>query len=156
MTTIERLTADLTTSMKARTAFRTNTVRQMIAAVRVAEKSGTAAHDLTEEEVQAVLGAEVKKRRESAAIYLAAGATDRATTENTEADLIEAYLPAALTPEQLDTIVTEAIAATGAATIKDMGTVMKSATAAAAAVGRVDGKALSARVRQALTGGPGA
>lgn len=154
MTTLERLTADLTTSMKARTAFRTNTVRQVIAAIRAAEKSGPAARALTEEQVQGVLGAEVKKRRESAQIYTAAGATDRATTETDEADLIEAYLPAAVSAEQLDAIVTAAIAATGASTMRDMGAVMKQANAAAAAVGRVDGKALSERVRQLLSGGP--
>jgi uncharacterized protein len=156
MTTFERLTADLTTSMKARTAFRTNTVRQMIAAVRVAEKSGTAAHELTEEQVQAVLAGEVKKRRESAQIYTGAGATERAETETAEADLIEAYLPAALSPEQLDAIVAAAIASTGATTVKDMGTVMKAANLAAASVGRVDGKALSGAVRQALSGGSAA
>lgn len=150
MTTLERLTADLTTSMKARTAFRTNTVRQMIAAVRAAEKSGPAARELTEDQVQAVLATEVKKRRESAEIYAAAGATERAATETAEADLIEAYLPAALRPEQLDAIVADAIAGTGATTLKDMGAVMKAATAAAAAVGRVDGKALSQAVRAAL------
>lgn len=150
MTTLERLTADLTTSMKARTAFRTNTVRQVIAAVRAAEKSGSAARELTEDQVQAVLATEVKKRRESAQIYAAAGATERATTETTEADLIEAYLPAALSTEQLDAIVADAIASTGASTLKDMGAVMKAANAAAAAVGRVDGKALSLAVRAAL------
>ena len=150
MTTLERLTADLTTSMKARTAFRTNTVRQVIAAVRAAEKSGSAARELTEDQVQAVLATEVKKRRESAQIYAAAGATERATTETTEADLIEAYLPTALSTEQLDAIVADAIASTGASTLKDMGAVMKAANAAAAAVGRVDGKALSLAVRAAL------
>ena len=150
MTTLERLTADLTTSMKARTAFRTNTVRQVIAAVRAAEKSGSAVRELTEDQVQAVLATEVKKRRESAQIYAAAGATERATTETTEADLIEAYLPVALSTEQLDAIVADAIASTGASTVKDMGAVMKAANAAAAAVGRVDGKALSLAVRAAL------
>ena len=153
MTTLERLTADLKTSMKARTAFRTNTVRQMIAAVRAAEKSGPIARDLTDEQVQAVLAAEVKKRRESAQIYAAAGATERATTETTEADLIEAYLPAAIGPDQLDALVADAIATTGATSLKDMGKVMKAANAAAATVGRVDGKALSGAVRQALSGG---
>lgn len=150
MTTLERLTADLTTSMKARTAFRTNTVRQVIAAVRAAEKSGSAVRELTEDQVQAVLATEVKKRRESALIYAAAGATERATTETAEADLIETYLPVALSTEQLDAIVADAVASTGASTVKDMGAVMKAANAAAAAVGRVDGKALSLAVRAAL------
>ncbi|PVU83054.1 glutamyl-tRNA amidotransferase [Cellulomonas sp. WB94] len=152
MTTLERLTADLTASMKARTPFQTNTLRQMIAAVRAAEKAGTVARELTEDQVQAVLSTEVKKRRESAQIYTTAGAGERAATETSEADLIESYLPPAVSSEQLDAIVADAIAATGATTLKDMGTVMKVATAAATGVGRLDGKALSDRVRSALTG----
>jgi uncharacterized protein YqeY len=155
MTTLERLTADLTTSMKARSAFRTNTLRQAIAAVRTAEKSGSVARELTEEQVRTVLGAEVKKRRESAQIYTDAGASERAATETSEADLIEAYLPAAIGQEQLDMIVTDAIAATGASTVKDMGKVMQAATTAAAGLGRVDGRALSERVRRALAGASG-
>jgi len=136
--------------MKARTAFRTNVVRQVIGAVRVAQKSGPATHDLTQEQVQAVLVAEVKKRRESAQIYIGAGAPDRAAIENAEADLIEAYLPVAVSAGQLDRIVADAIAAVGASTLKDMGKVMKAANASAAGVGRVDGKALSDLVRRAL------
>ena len=150
MTILEKLTADLTTSMKARDAFRTNTIRQAVAAIRTAEKSGPIAREITEEDVQKVLASEVKKRRESAQIYADAGAADRAATETAEADLFETYLPAVVTPEQLDVLVAEAIAATGAASRKDMGAVMKAVNAAAAGIGRVDGKDLSARVRGAL------
>ncbi|WNB86235.1 GatB/YqeY domain-containing protein [Cellulomonas sp. ATA003] len=152
MTTLERLTADLTTSMKARDAFRTNTLRQVIAAVRAAEKSGTAARELSDDEVQAVLASEVKKRRDTAGIYAGAGADDRAANETAEADLVETYLPAAVTEAQLDAVVADAIASTGASTMKDMGAVMKAATAAASGLGRVDGKQLSGRVRAALSG----
>jgi uncharacterized protein len=154
MSTMERLTADLTASMKARDTTRTGTLRQAIATVRVAEKAGPSVRELTDEQVQAVLASEVKKRRESAEIYAGAGATDRAQTETAEADIIETYLPAAVTEEQLDAVVAEAIAATGASSMRDMGTVMKAATAAATDLGRVDGKALSQRVRQALSGQP--
>ena len=150
MSTLDRLTADLTASMKARDTFRTNTLRQVIAAIRAAEKSGTTARELSDDEVQAVLASEVKKRRDTAQIYAGAGAADRAATETTEADLVETYLPAAVTDEQLDAVVSDAVAATGATTMKDMGAVMKEATAAAARLGRVDGKALSQQVRQAL------
>ncbi|MBE7700256.1 GatB/YqeY domain-containing protein [Oerskovia sp. Sa1BUA8] len=149
-TTIERLTADLTTAMKARDEFAKNTLRQVIGAVRTAEKSGTTAHELTDAEVQTILAAEVKKRRESAQIYADADATERADNETREADFIEKYLPASLTPAELDALVASAIASTGASSMKDMGTVMKTATAAAAGIGRVDGKALSQAVRQAL------
>jgi uncharacterized protein len=152
MSTLERLTTELTASMKARDAFRTNTLRQVIAAVRAAEKSGTVARELTDEEVQGVLASEVKKRRDTAAIYTGAGAAERAATETSEADLIETYLPAAVSEEQLDAVVADAVAATGATSMRDMGAVMKAATASAAGLGRVDGKLLSQRVRQVLGG----
>jgi uncharacterized protein len=151
MSTLDRLTADLTASMKARDTVRTGTLRQAIGAVRAAEKAGPSARELTDEQVQSVLASEVKKRRDTAQIYADAGAHERAATETAEADLMEAYLPAAVSEEQLDAVVADAIAATGASTMKDMGAVMKEATAAAGRLGRVDGKALSQRVRQALT-----
>lgn len=132
MSTLDRLTTELTASMKARDAFRTNTLRQAIAAVRAAEKAGTAARELPDEEVQAVLASEVKKRRDTAAIYAGAGAEERAATETSEAELIESYLPAAVSEEQLDAVVAEAVTATGASSVRDMGAVMKAATAAAA------------------------
>ena len=155
MSTLDRLTSELTASMKARDAFRTNTLRQVIAAVRAAEKSGTVARELTDEEVQAVLASEVKKRRDTAGIDAGAGADERAAIEAAEADLIETYLPAAVSEAQLDAVVAAAVAATGATSMRDMGAVMKAATASAAGLGRVDGKVLSQRVRAAL-GGPAA
>lgn len=153
MATIERLTADLTAAMKTRDTFRISTLRQVIAAVRTQEKAGKVARYLTEEQVTQVLVAEVKKRRESAQIYTDAGAPDRAANETAEADLIETYLPAVLTEQDMTALITDAIATTGATSVKQMGQVMKAVTAAAAARGaRVDGKALSARVRAALDG----
>ncbi|TGJ97581.1 glutamyl-tRNA amidotransferase, partial [Actinotalea fermentans ATCC 43279 = JCM 9966 = DSM 3133] len=127
-TTIERMTADLTTAMKARDEFAKNTLRQVIGAVRTAEKSGSTAREMTDAEVQTVLAAEVKKRRESAQIYTDAAATKRADNETREADFIEKYLPASLTAAELDALVTAAIVSTGASSMKDMGTVMKTAT----------------------------
>ena len=151
MTTLERLTSDLTTAMKARDTFTTGTLRQIIGAVRTAEKSGSVAREFSDEEVQAVLTSEVKKRRESAQIFADAKADDRAANETAEADLIEGYLPASLSAEQVDALVADAITSTGASGPKDMGTVMKAVQAAAAGLGLVDGKALSQKVRAALT-----
>ena len=151
MTTLERMTSDLTTAMKARDTFTTGTLRQIIGAVRTAEKSGSVAREFSDEEVQAVLTSEVKKRRESAQIFADADADERAANETAEADLIEAYLPASLSPEQVDALVVEAITSTGASGPKDMGTVMKTVQAAAAGLGRVDGKALSQLVRSKLS-----
>lgn len=151
VTLLDRLDTDLHTAMKARDTFATGTLRQVIGAVRGAAKSGPVARELNDDEMLAVLTAEVKKRRESAEIYTGAGATDRAATETAEADFIEGYLPAALSEADLDGLVAQAIAATGASSMKDMGAVMKAAQAAAAGRGRVDGKVLSGKVRAALS-----
>lgn len=148
--TLAQLTSDLTAAMKARDALRTGTIRQVIAAVRHEEKAGTEQRELDEAEVQRVLAREVKKRRDSAQIYTDAGADERAATETAEADLIETYLPARLTDDELAAIVQDAVAATGATSMRDMGAVMKEATARAG--GAADGRTLSALVRAALGG----
>ena len=150
MSTLDRLTADLTTSLKARDTLRTSTLRQLIGAVRHEEKAGTVARELTEDEVLKVLARESKKRRESAQIYAAAGAADRAATESAEADVVDEYLPTRLTDDELAALVEAVVADTGASSLTDMGAVMKEATARAQ--GRADGRALSTLVRARLAG----
>ena len=150
MSTLDRLTADLTTSLKARDTLRTSTLRQLIGAVRHEEKAGTVARELTEDEVLKVLARESKKRRESAQIYADAGAADRAATESAEADVVDEYLPTRLTDDELAALVEAVVADTGASSLTDMGAVMKEATARAQ--GRADGRALSTLVRARLAG----
>ena len=150
MSTLDRLTADLTTSLKARDALRTSTLRQLIGAVRHEEKAGDVARELSEDEVLKVLAREAKKRRESAQIYADAGAADRAATETAEADVVDEYLPTRLTEAELAELVDAVVAETGASSLTDMGAVMKEATARAQ--GRADGRALSALVRSRLAG----
>jgi uncharacterized protein YqeY len=141
----------MTTALKARDTFATTALRMLVGAIRTAEKAGKVARELTEDEVQAVLVSEMKKRRDSADSYASVGADDRADTERAEADLIESYLPAALDDAALDALVADAITQAGASSMKDMGAVMKAAQAAAAERGvRVDGKVLSTKVRAAL------
>ncbi|WP_019137786.1 GatB/YqeY domain-containing protein [Cellulomonas massiliensis] len=148
--TLDRLTSDLTAAMKARDAHRTGVLRQAIGAVRAEEKAGPVQRELTEDDVLKVLAREVKKRRESADIYTDAGAPERAQAETAEADLIETYLPARLSDEELEALVRDVVAATGATSMRDMGAVMKEATARAGT--SADGKKLSALVRAALAG----
>lgn len=149
-TTLDRLTSDLTTALKARDTLRTSTLRQLIGAVRHEEKAGTVARELTEDEVLKVLARESKKRRESAQIYTDAGAPDRAATEAAEADVVDEYLPTRLGDDELAALVDAVVADTGASSLKDMGAVMKEATARAQ--GRADGRALSTLVRARLAG----
>ncbi len=147
--TLDRLTADLTTAMKARDSARTSILRQVIAAVRAEEKSGSTVKELTEDDVLAVLSREVKKRRESAQIYSDANAPERAANETAEADAIETYLPARLSDDELAALVTAVVADLGATSMKDMGAVMKEATSRARLA--ADGRKLSTLVRAALT-----
>ena len=148
MSTLDQLTADLTTAMKARDSVRTNTIRQAIGAVRAEAKAGPVEKDLSEDDVLKVLSREVKKRRDSAQIYTDAGADERAAIETAEADLFETYLPARLSDDDLAALVASVIADTGATSMRDMGGVMKEATARAGA--SADGKKLSTLVRAAL------
>ncbi|MBO3103684.1 GatB/YqeY domain-containing protein [Cellulomonas fengjieae] len=149
MSTLDQLTSDLTTAMKARDTLRVSTLRQLIAAVRFEAKAGSVEKELSDDEVLKVLAREVKKRRDSAQIYTDAGAPERAATENAEADVIETYLPAQLSDDELQALVTAVIADVGATSLRDMGAVMKEATARAGA--SADGKKLSASVRAALS-----
>jgi len=95
-----------------------------------------------------VLRRELKRRREAAKAFHDAGHADRAAVEESEAALIEGYLPAQLPDEDLDTIVESAVAKVGAKGPADMGQVMREAMALAA--GRADGKRVQERVRARL------
>jgi uncharacterized protein len=148
-TTLTKLEEDLPVAMKAHDAFRVGTLRQTIAAIRGEAKAGSVERELTEDDVLKVLAREVKKRRESAQIYADAGAADRAKVESDEADLIGEYLPAQLSDAELEALVREAISATGASSLRDMGGVMKYVTTKAGTA--ADGKKVSMLVRAALS-----
>ena len=149
MSTLDQLTSDLTTAMKARDTERTGILRQIIGAVRFEAKAGAVEKELSDDEVLKILAREVKKRRDSAQIYTDAGEPERAATETAEADLIETYLPAQLSDDELQALVTSVVADVGATSVRDMGAVMKEATARAGA--SADGKKLSTLVRAALS-----
>ncbi len=99
---------------------------------------------------QAVLRRERKRRLDSAQQYRDGGRPELAEAEESEAELIASYLPSQLSDAELDAIVTDAIAATGASEPKDMGKAIGAAMKAAA--GRADGKRVSERVKAALAG----
>jgi len=96
----------------------------------------------------AVLRRERKRRQESARAFREGGRDELATAEEAEAEIIDAYLPAELSDEELDAIVANAVAETGAVEMKQMGAVMKAAMAKVA--GRADGSRVSAKVKEAL------
>src|SRR2546422_8427485 len=124
----QQIISDLTVSMKAQDAPRTSTLRMVKAAMmnREIEKGG----ELDDEEMMKLLRSLVKQRRDSVEQYEKAGRQDLADKEKSEIETIEVYLPQSASPQEIENAVTTAIAETGAASMKDMGKVMKAVQAA--------------------------
>jgi uncharacterized protein YqeY len=153
MTTLkERLHGDVVSHMKDRNKIALTTVRNVLGEIETREKSGKTPVELTDAEVTSLLQKEAAKRRDTARIYTEAGENDRAAAEIAEAEIIEAYLPKALSPAEVEAIVDETIAALKAdgveLSIRQLGAVMKPVTARVA--GRFDGKAVSEIVRNRI------
>jgi len=143
----ERIVKDMTAAMKSKEAARLSTLRMMKAAVqnREIEKG----KPLTDEELTRALQSLVKQRRDSVEQYERAGRAELAEKERAEIAVIEEYLPQAATREEIESAVEEAIAETGATSMKEMGAVMKSAQARLA--GRnADGRTVSETVKRKL------
>lgn len=143
----EKITNDLTTAMKAKEADRVSVIRSMRAAILNLEKSGGG--DLSDDQITKALQSLMKQRKDSIEQFEAAGRTELADKERAEAAIIEEYLPKAASQEEVDAAVAEAAAETGAASPKDMGTLMK-ATMAKLAGKNADGKMVSEAVKAKL------
>ena len=137
--------------MKAREETKLSTLRMVLSALQNAEVAGDEAIVLTDDQAIAVLRSEAKKRAESAQIYADAGRTDAATKERSEQAIIEAYLPAAMSDEDVAKIVAEEVAnaaAAGATGGKAMGAVVKAVRERVGA--SADGGKIAALVKSAL------
>ena len=145
----DRLNDDLRSAMKGRDELTTSTLRMALTAVRNAETAGDAAKVLSDDEVLAVLTKESKKRREAANAFAGAGRTDQAAKENAEGEILDRYLPAQLTDDEIDDLVVNALQAGGLTSKAQMGPAMKAAQAAVA--GRAEGGRVAAAVRKHLT-----
>jgi hypothetical protein len=148
-----RLRADLTTAMKARNTFTTGVLRMALAAVGVEEVAGSAARELSDDEVLRVLNREVRKRREAAEAFDGAGRAEQAQSELAEVDVLSAYLPSQLDDTALTAIVDKAVAAVAEQTgaqpgQRQMGLVMKAVNAEVA--GRAEGARVAALVKARL------
>jgi uncharacterized protein YqeY len=144
----ERLRTDLTAAMKGRDELRTATLRMVLAAVSAEEVAGKEARTLSDDEVQAVLRREAKKRREAAEAFASAGRAEQAAREQAEGEVLADYLPAQLEDADLAAIVADVITRTGAGGMQDMGKVMGAANGVVA--GRADGSRVAAEVRRQL------
>lgn len=142
--------ADLTTAMRERDQVRAATLRMALTAITTEEVSGATSRELGDDEVLKVLAKEAKKRKEASAAYTGAGRPELAATEDAELAVLEAYLPAQLSDDELAAIVARAVERTGASGMAQMGQVMKAAQPEVA--GRADGGRVAAAVRAALAG----
>ncbi len=147
MALIDQLQKDLIVAMKGKEELRLGTIR-MVKAALMKEKADTmkAVDEAGEMRILSLL---IKQRREAAEMYRQGGREEQAAKEEAELKLIEAYMPASATPEELEAAVAEAMAETGATQMKQMGVAMKAAQARLAGK-RVDGRALSDLVKSKL------
>jgi uncharacterized protein YqeY len=143
MTLAERVKEDLTTAMKAGERERVGALRLVLSELQKAAKEGG------DDEVT-VLRRERKRRREAAEAFRKGDRPELAEQEDSEAAIIEAYLPAEMSDDELRAIVEDAVRESGAESPRDMGKVMP--VAMAAVHGRADGKRVSQLVKDALTG----
>jgi uncharacterized protein YqeY len=142
----DRITEDMKTAMRAGDKERLGTIRMLQAAIKQREVDERITLD--DAQVLAVIEKMVKQRKESIAQFEQGGRADLAAKEKAEIEQLQAYLPEQLSEAEVDALIREAIASTGAASIKDMGKVMGVVKAKAA--GRADMGAVSARIKAAL------
>jgi uncharacterized protein len=145
----EQITSDLTAAMKSRDAARTSTLRMVKAALqnREIEKGGA----LDEDEMIKLLRSMVKQRQDSIEQFEKGGRQDLVEKENEEVKVIEAYLPASASREEIEQAVAAAMSETDATSMKDMGKVMKAAQAHLAGK-NADGRTVSEIVKAKLSG----
>jgi uncharacterized protein YqeY len=147
---LDTLQEDLTAAMRARDEVRTSTLRLTIAACKEAAVAGTEAKVLSDDEVLTLITREVKRRDEAAEAYRGAGADDRAERELAERDVLAAYLPAALSEDEVRAVVDRVVTAGGYTEQKQMGQAMKAVQAELG--GRADGKLVAGLVKARLSG----
>lgn len=143
---IARIESELKDAMRARDALRVATLRLTLSSLRSAEKE--LQRPLKEDEELQVLQRERKRRAEAAEAFRAAGRDEQAEREEAELRILQGLLPPPLDDEELERIVDDAIAETGATSLRDLGRVMADVMPQVA--GRADGSAVSQLVREKL------
>jgi uncharacterized protein YqeY len=148
-TSKDGLTAEMQEALRSGDRVRLGTLRLLAASVKNREIE--LRRELTDDEFVDVATKEIKRRLEAIEAYERAGRTDRADVERAEMAVLQAYVPPPLSDEEVDAMIDDAIAATGATGPGDLGKVM--GTVMGNAKGRVDGRVVQERVRARLTGG---
>jgi uncharacterized protein YqeY len=148
MTLKDRITEDMKTAMRAGEKERLATIRLILSAVKQREVDERITLD--DSQVLAAIEKMIKQRKEAITQFEAGGRADLVAKETAEIGILQGYLPAQMSDAEIDALIGEAIASTGAASIKDMGKVMGAVKAKAQ--GRADMGAVSARIKQKLSG----
>jgi uncharacterized protein YqeY len=143
----ERITEDMKGAMRAGEKERLGTIRLVLAAIKQREVDERITLD--DGQVLAVLEKMIKQRKESIAQFESGGRADLVAKEQAELAILQVYLPAQMSEAEIDALIAEAVAATGASSIKDMGKVM--GIVKAKAQGKADMGAVSARIKQKLS-----
>jgi hypothetical protein len=149
MTLEEQLNADLKEAMRAGDEPRKLAIRAVKTAVTEAKVSGAQLHELTDAEVMAIIGKQIKQRRESIAIFQTAGRQDLVAAEEAELAVLERYLPAQLDEVAIRERASAVIAELGVTDMKGIGPVMKRLTAELR--GQADGQTINRIVRELLS-----
>ena len=142
----DKVRADMTAAMKAQEKERLSTLRMLQSALK--NEQINLGHELSDEEAMIVIRKAMKQRQDSIEQFTNAGRTEMAEKERVEMELLKTYLPAELSAEELESGIREIIASTGAQSKKDMGKVMKEATARFK--GRADGRKVQEVVSRLL------
>ena len=146
MSLIARIESELKEAMRARDQERTDALRLTLASLRSAEKE--LARPLKEDEELQVLQRERKRRTEAAEAFREGGRAEQADKEERELEVIQEFMPEPVSDEELERIIDDAIAETGATSLRDLGRVMADVMPQVA--GRADGSTVSQLVREKL------
>ncbi len=147
MTLKDRITEDMKTAMRAGQKERLSTVRLALAAIKQREIDERIVLD--DSQILSVLEKMIKQRREAIVQFESGGRADLVAKENNELAVLQEYLPAQMGEAEVEALISDAIGASGATSIKDMGKVM--ALVKPKAAGRADMGAVSARIKQKLS-----
>ena len=143
----EQISAALKDAMRARDEVKMATLRLVLTAIKNREKEARSL--LEDQEVISVITTQIKQRREAIEQYRKAGREDLAQTEESELQILQGYMPEQVSEEEISNTLDEIIAEVGAASMKDMGKVMKAAMAKLA--GKAEGGAINAMVKEKLS-----
>lgn len=148
MTLKEKINSDLIAAMKAKEEMKVSTLRMLKAAIMKFEVSGKEKRDSTDEEVFQIIGKEVKQRKDSIEAYRKGGRDDSAKNEETEMKILQMYLPAQLSEDELRSLIRQVISQTGASGKGDFGKVIGAVMAQTK--GKTEGQVVSRLVGEIL------